>query len=281
MGFETILSDCTNKKIIEDGTKLVNDETCLAMKIYFGHIINLKEKCDYVLVPRLFSIEKNEQVCTNFNALYDLVNNLIDVNILSYNIDLTNGESKLFAFLSLGESLGKSYLSTYKAYKKAELYSLKCRKEREKLQEEKLKSQKKKILLAGHPYNLYDSLIGEEVSNFLNKENIEVIYSDCIDKKLIQNECRKISTDIHFTHNKEVLAAINYYQDKVNGIIILSSFPCGMDELCLEMILHKIREIPIINLVFDDLSSNTGMVTRLESFVDIITNLGGSNGTNN
>ena len=102
--------------------KISNDEACLSLKIYLGHVINLKDKCDYILVPRLFSIKKNEQVCSTFNALYDLVHNLVDVNILNYNIDLTNKETKLIAFLSLGEALGKSYISTYKAYKKAETY---------------------------------------------------------------------------------------------------------------------------------------------------------------
>ena len=202
--------------------------------------------------------------------MYDLVHNLVDVDILNYNIDLTNKETKLIAFLSLGETLGKSYISTYKAYKKAEIYQKKCRKEKQIRQLEKLNCNKIKILLAGHPYNLYDAMIGEEVAKFLKKENIEIIYSDRIETKIIESECQKISTDIHFSHNKEILASINYYKYKVNGIIILSSFPCGIDALCLEMTLHKIKTIPIINLIFDDLSSNTGVITRLESFVDIL-----------
>ena len=275
LGFDIVISDITNKKIIEDGIKIANDEACLSLKIYLGHIINLKDKCDYILVPRLFSIQKNEQVCTNFNALYDIVHNLIDVNILNYNIDLTNRETKLIAFLSLGESLGKSYISTYKAYKKAEIYEKKCRREREIQQIEKLKEKKIKILLAGHPYNLYDAMIGEDVIKFLKNENVEIIYSDRIERRLIESECKKISTDIHFSHNKEILASINYYQDKVDGIIVLSSFPCGIDALCLEMVIHKIKNIPVINLIFDDLSSNTGIITRLESFVDILKNIGG------
>ena len=61
-----------------------NDEACLALKMYLGHIIDLKDKCDYILVPRMYSIKKNEQVCTNFNCLYDLVNNLLLYFLFSY-----------------------------------------------------------------------------------------------------------------------------------------------------------------------------------------------------
>ncbi len=273
LGFDVILSQKTNKKMMEDGIKLANDEACLALKIYLGHVMDLKDKCDYILIPRLFSIKKNEEVCTNFNVLYDLVNNLLKINILNYNIDLTNKETKLLAFLNLGETLGKSYISTYRAYRKAEEFAKKKREQKEKQQQQKLTSSKTKILLAGHPYNLYDDLIGEEITRFLDKNDIEIFYSDRIKKSLIDKECEKLSKDIHWTHSKEVLASINYYQDKVDGIIILSSFPCGPDSLSNELVIHKIKNIPIITLIFDNLDSNTGFITRLESFIDILSNL--------
>ncbi len=259
--------------MVEDGTRLLNDESCLSLKIYVGHLMNLKDKCDYILVPRLFCIKKNEQVCTNFNALYDIVNNILNTNILNYNIDLTNNETQLIAFLGLGEALGKSYINTYKAYKKARAIAEEKREFREKQQIKKLKSNKIKILLAGHPYNLYDALVGKEIISFLTDNNIEILYSNCIPHKIIDYECNKLSQDIHWTYNKEVLAAINYYQDKVDGIIMVSCFPCGPDSLSTELVLHKIKNIPIINLIFDDLSSNVGIITRLESFIDILNNL--------
>ena len=66
--------------------------------MFLGHVLELKDKCDYILVPRLYSIKKNEQVCTNFNCLYDLTRNLIDASFINYNIDLTTGKSKLIAY---------------------------------------------------------------------------------------------------------------------------------------------------------------------------------------
>lgn len=130
-----------------------------------------------------------------------------------------------------------------------------------------------KILLAGHPYNLYDELIGKTITNFLTNLDIEMIYSDNIPHTIIDKECQKISTDINWTHSKEMLASINYYQDKVDGIIIISSFPCGPDSLSNELISHKIKTTPVITLIFEDLNSEAGIITRLESFVDILTNI--------
>ena len=161
LGIDVIISPNTNKKIVDSGTKLAPSEACLSLKIYLGHIIELKDKCDYILIPRLYSLKKNEQVCTNFNALYDLVNNLFDVNILNYNVDISTKNYQLLGFLSIGEQLGFSYIKSYKAYKYAEKIKKMKQKKQELLQQKEIEQNKDKIkiLLAGHPYNLYDSLI--------------------------------------------------------------------------------------------------------------------------
>ena len=40
-----------------------------------------------------------------------------------------------------------------------------------------------------------------------------------------------------------------------------------------EQICHKIKKIPIITLIFEDLNNDAGIITRLESFIDILNNL--------
>ncbi len=275
LGIDVIISPNTNKKIVDSGTKLAPSEACLSLKIYLGHIIELKDKCDYILIPRLYSLKKNEQVCTNFNALYDLVNNLFDINILNYNVDISTKNYQLLGFLSIGEQLGFSYIKSYKAYKYAEKIKRMKQKKQELLQQKEIEENKDKIkiLLAGHPYNLYDSLIGKSVIDFLKENNITILYSDKINHELVDEECRKISTDIHWTHNKEIVASTKYYEDIVDGIILISSFPCGPDSLMNEQISHKIKKVPIITLIFEDLNNDAGIITRLESFIDILNNL--------
>ena len=175
----TIESINSNKKILEEGEKLVLDESCLSLKLFLGHVSYLKDKCDYILVPRIFSVKKNEGVCTNFSCLYDLTNNVLeDINILNYNIDLTTKDSELLGFLKIGRDLGFSYIKSYKAYKFAKRKSLEIRKEKEREQEKKLNDNNLKILLAAHPYNLYDELIGKQITKYLENENITVLYSD-------------------------------------------------------------------------------------------------------
>jgi len=42
-----------------------------------------------------------------------------------------------------------------------------------------------------------------------------------------------------------------------------------LDSLVNELVMRKISK-PYLNLIIDDLDSNTGLETRLESFIDIV-----------
>ena len=44
LGIKIILSDITTKQTMTDGSALVVTETCLPIKIYVGHILNLINK---------------------------------------------------------------------------------------------------------------------------------------------------------------------------------------------------------------------------------------------
>lgn len=270
LGCEIIVSPNTSKKILEDGIKFSLDESCMAMKIYMGHVYYLIDKCDYILVPRLKCIKKHEKLCTNFSALYDLVNNIFDKKLINYNVDVEHKEDELYAFVTMGLSLGFSYHKIVSAYHIAKEKE-KMLKEREISKQKSIiaSSNKIKILLAGHPYNLHDEFIGKQIENVLEKNNIEIIYSDKYDTKYLEQEVKKISPKNYWTYNKEIIGAISHYQELVDGIILITSFPCGPDSLSNEMILRNVK-IPITNLIIDEANSDTGLLTRIESFIDIL-----------
>ena len=119
LDIDYIISDPTTKQTLEDGNKLAPQESCISLKIFLGHIKNLINKCDYILIPHIESLKKDEKVCTNFYLLYDLVNNLFNINILDINIDETHKKHEKNAFIELGLYLGFSFNKTLSAYKKA------------------------------------------------------------------------------------------------------------------------------------------------------------------
>ena len=269
LGIKTVVSEPTNKETVKIGESLLDSEACLSIKIFIGHVKSLIGKCDYILVPRIFSIEKNEQVCTNFNALYDITKNLFpDVKLLNYNIDVDKKKSEVLAYTKLGNEIGASYIKSYQAYIDAKNEVKKYFREKIHEQVKKLSSDKLKILIAGHPYNIYDEVVGLDIIKYLESENVNVIYSDLMYRDLYDKYSKNISTDLHFSYNKRVLSAISFFEKQVDGIILLSTFPCGPDSLSNEMVKRNVKK-PLL-VIKKESFDMTGVITRCEAFLDIL-----------
>lgn len=269
LGLDVVVSPITNKEILEKGKKYAMDEACLSLKIYMGHVWYLTDKVDYIFVPRIVSLEKGMKLCTYFSALYDIVKNTFDVKVLGLNIDVDKNITEEDAFIKLGEELGYSKNNTLDAYKKAKREEYKQNKIKYLIQNKKLESNKTKVLLVSHPYNLNDNLVGEVIKEILKRLDVEIIESDTYNACENSENYKNISPKLYFTYNQELLNAIEEYKSKVDGIILLSTFPCGPDSLVNEMCIRKLND-KIITIMMDELSSKEGLETRIESFIDIL-----------
>lgn len=272
LDIDYILSPETNKEIVRKGMTYAVDESCFSSKIYLGHVEWLLDKSDNILVPRI-SDGSDGTVCTKFQAIYDIVANTFrdrNINLLYYNIDPEAADFEMTAFLKIGKTLGKrksqclsAYLIAKQMQKRAHLSEL--------YEQERLLSENKiKILLIAHPYNIYDKYIGEPITNFLRELGTVPIIGDIAPKKEAIEKSGEISKTLPWAFNKELVGSIPIYNDRVDGIILMSAFPCGPDSLVNEILIRRIKDKPILNLTLDGQEGNTGIETRLESFVDII-----------
>lgn len=266
LDIDYVVSDISNKKILEDGKTLAPSEACINLKLFLGHIKNLENKCNFLLIPRIESIKKDEKMCTNFYLLPDLARNITENHIIDFNIDVKHHKTLKNAFIDLGLYLGFSYNKTLQAYKKAIEENKKTKNSLLLNQTTKLNSNNKKILIVGHSYNLHDDMIGKPIANILEKNNYTLIYADINDNE----DDDELSQDIYFSYNKELIRGINKYKEYVDGIILISAFPCAPDSITNELIIRNIKNIPIITLIIDEIESLTGITTRIESFIDIV-----------
>jgi predicted nucleotide-binding protein (sugar kinase/HSP70/actin superfamily) len=137
-------------------------------------------------------------------------------------------------------------------------------------QQQLLQEEGLKILVIAHKYNLYDKYIGEPIMQALKALGTIPIDGSIVDRKSATQKAQVLSKTLPWAMNKELVGAIAEYQDSVDGIILLSSFPCGPDSMVNEIIIRRIKNKPIINLILDGQEGSAGIETRLESFVDII-----------
>ena len=271
LGYKILISPKTTKETLEYGKKYSIDEECLSSKIFLGHVYQLKDKCDYILIPRVCDYGKEEKVCVKFNAIYDIVKNIIpNTKIITYNIESAKRINEDISLILLGIRLTKrplktiiSYIISQKKAKKIYLNNLKH-------QQKKLLNNNKKILIVSHPYNTYDNYLGKPIINMIKNNNFELLYSDKLERKIAKKYAKKLSPTLYWTYSKEAIGSILFYKNKIEGIIFITSFPCGPDSLVNELMLRKLNNIPTLNLIIDELTSETGIETRIESFIDII-----------
>ena len=103
LGFKIVLSDPTTKQTMSEGSALVVTETCLPIKIYLGHILNLinKKGVKNIFVPSLQSIAPKIYNCSKIRGLPDLVRNVVkgDFNIIEATLDKSAKNQGLYQFL--------------------------------------------------------------------------------------------------------------------------------------------------------------------------------------
>lgn len=271
IGCNIVLSPNTDSDIVKVGSKLSVDESCLPSKIYLGHINYLIDKCDYVLIPRIYSYGRKKRVCVKFNGIYDVVNNIFpDIKILDYNIDNLKFKYELFGFIKMGLKLNGNIFRIIYAYIIGKIKEYKYNKTLILKQDKVMRSNRLKVLIVSHPYIVYDKYLSSNIINYLKDEDIDILYSDRMDRKESIYYAEEESSTLYFLYSKENIGSAFYYKDLVDGIIFLSSFPCGVDSLVNELVIRKIDNVPCINIILDDSTSTGGLYTRLESFVDII-----------
>lgn len=266
LDIEPVYSTDTTNNILKRGTLLANDEMCLSLKIYLGHIDYLKDKCDYILIPRIEDDGNRNQTCTNFLALYDIVNNMFDINILNYNI--SSKDKEIDGLIQIGKILNINKQKIIKAYKLAKRKTALYHKKEYQYQQEKMLLNQNNILLISHPYNTYDNLVGQPIIKLLKQYNLNIVYCDKFNKDLARLKALDISPNLYWKYSKENIGSL-LLSTNIKGIVFLSTFPCSLDSLVNEYLMRKITK-PYLNIIIDDIDSLTGIETRIESFCDII-----------
>ena len=281
LGFEVVLSPKTNKEIVEMGVKIADPETCFSVKILFGHLLFLENKVDLIFIPRLktkrmrsqnlyYKSQEVFEYCPKFFGMPDLAKILLKTKILTFTLDEKKEriEKTLEKFAKTIAKTTKN-ADVKKAIEKAFSVTNKKEKEAEESFFQKAKSEKKKIFLISHPYNLYD-----EYANIGIKRKIEGVGGEAI----FINEIPSTSTPnlaprLHWEFGEEIMGKINTILNyDIAGAIEISAFLCGCDAVLKEFVEREFKKhrIPFLYLMIDEQTGEAGIQTRLEAFWDTL-----------
>lgn len=289
LGAELVVSDRTSKKILNDGSKYCIDESCLPIKIFHGHVENLKNRVDYIFVPRFTSISKGEYICPKFGGLPDMIRHNVPglPNLIDTEINLIKGNSNMLkAVLEIGHYFCNDKkrirmafykgMKDYNAFKNKEINGMLPADILEGAKKNSCdKNTKLKIVIIGHVYNISDSFMNMNLISKIKNNNVKIITVEMIDKNLIDKKSQTLSKKIFWNFGRKAIGGVlNIVERKdIDGIVYLMNFGCGIDSFVNSIVESRVREksnIPYITITLDEHSGDAGMDTRIEAFIDMI-----------
>ncbi|MBS4015110.1 MAG: hypothetical protein KGZ86_01550 [Candidatus Latescibacteria bacterium] len=262
LGIETVVSPKTNKDLLDIGLKKVSSEICLPIKIVCGHLEWLKDKVDTIFLPRIVELNHGLYSCPKMIGIVDIARMQVgnQCQILSPKIK----NNFIFAHFLLGLNLTKNPYKARKALNKALPY----------LNNHKTNvfdNHKPKILLLSHFYNLEDDFIGQDIKAAFIENGFAITTKEVLDQTIL-NSANGFAKNIQWIYERELYNAFHYNLTKVDGVCDIISFGCGPDSLVGEIMNQHANQnkVPFLQLIIDEHTSKTGLVTRIEAFSEII-----------
>lgn len=295
LGIEIVLSDKTTKKTLQNGSSLVVSETCLPVKVYVGHVLNLLDKgVDTILVPSFQSIAPKVYNCSKIRGLPDLIRNVVkrDFTIVDATLDKSEKNQGLYEFLKevvapfgitderkikKASKAGWKVYNNFKVmtvsgmeYKQAMNYAIQGKVLIQKDDKESPIS----IALISHSYNIYDERTSMKVFDKLKNMDVKVYSALNLTNEQMDEGINSLGQVAYWANEQEMTGCAGHYlkDNKIDGIITLTAFGCGPDSLMIERITRKSKQFnkPLLNLTIDEHTGEAGFITRLEAFVDML-----------
>ena len=295
LGIKIVLSDVTTKQTMSDGASLVVTETCLPVKVYVGHVLNLLDKgVENILIPSLQSIDEKIYNCSKIRGLPDLIRNVVKrpFNMIEATLDKSEKKQGLYEFLA--ECVAPFGITDKNVIKKASKAGWRCYNNFHVMTKSGMPYSKAlsyalqgkvvilsntkeypiSIALVGHGYNIYDERVCMKIVDKLEKMDVKVCTSLQLSSEQLSEGISSLGNDKYWANEDEMTGTAGHYlkDNKIDGVITITAFGCGPDSLMIERITRKAKQFgkPLLNLTIDEQTGEAGFVTRLEAFVDML-----------
>ena len=295
LGIKIVLSDITTKETMSRGSSLVVTETCLPIKVYVGHVLNLLDKgVDKIFVPSIQSIAPKIYNCSKIRGLPDLIRNVVkqDFTMIEATLDKSEKNQGLYDFLRQAvEPFGITDMNRIKhaskagwrmynnfhimtksgmSYKKAINYALQGK----VFIEDKTREYPISVALVAHGYNIFDDRASMKIIDKLEDMDVKVYTSLNLSEEQADDGIASLGQKMYWANEREMTGTAGYYMKdaSIDGIITLTAFGCGPDSLMCERIMRKTKRFnkPLLHLTIDEQTGEAGFITRLEAFVDML-----------
>lgn len=295
LGIKVVISDKTTKQTMSEGSALVVSETCLPIKVYVGHILNLLEKgIDKIFVPSIQSIDHKIYNCSKIRGLPDLIKNVVkkDFTIVDATLDKSEKNQGLYEFLKeavkpfgitdekrikAASKEGWKVMNNFKIMLNSGIPFEKALNYAKKGQVVIVNNQKSypiSVAVLAHSYNLFDDRISMKIFDKLEKLDVKAYTAEQLSIEQLREGICALDSKMYWANEYEMTGGAGHFlqDNNIDGIITINAFGCGPDSIMVERISRAARKFnkPVLNLSVDEQTGEAGFVTRIEAFTDML-----------
>lgn len=289
LGIETIVSQKTNKVIIDTKTPGIVQTTCLPLKAFEAHMVDLADKADFIFVPRYISIHEGQYCCPKLNSYTETTKCIFKhfPKLINPTIDTSMGKNKILRVLfKVGlnftndvETIGAASRRALDAginYKNLILSGAVISDILDNgINKKPEQNNKSTILLLGEPQMLYDEYLNMDIIGKVRSYGYDVITCDNFDVDQLTKVVETYKLYMHSTQNiKNFGSVIQCINDKnVVGIIYVFDNSCGVDKSISENIKKTViaeSNMPYSTINCNEYSTNADVNIKIETFIDTV-----------
>ena len=278
LGVHVVFSGPTDRHKLDTGITVTPSEACLPLKCYFGHLLSLMKKVDCIFIPRLACLRKTPGIrlgCPKLIGLPDMAKAIaLEAKILTIDIDVRL-KSEETSYVNLAHELGCSKHDAMHAFTQAkEKYVAYKQGKAKQLKATRGSNGKFLIGLLGHAYLLNDDYLNLNLIKKTQDLGASIINCHDIEEEELEKACEHINPlSWHFEDHIISAAYLFQHTAHLSGIIYLLSFGCGAGSITHEVIDYELgvpQSTHFLKIVLDEQTAETGLMTRIESFFDMI-----------
>jgi len=288
LGFRLVISERTNKRLINKGVEKIVSETCFPIKVAHGHLLDLIDKgVNTIFLPSVINMPLSHPsldrsfTCPYVQAFPYAVKSAIDFKshgvklltpVIHFGWERKNLEQ---ALVKMCRELGKNADEVREAIEKAQIaqnsfYASLKRRGKEVLQN--LKEEDRAMVIISRPYNGCDPGVNLGLPQKLRDLGVIAIPMDCLplDEVNLLDDWQ----DMYWKYGQKIYSAAHIIRnDPRLHAIYITNFACGPDSFILHFFNEKMRGKPYLQIEVDEHSADVGAITRLEAFLDSLKNI--------
>jgi len=295
LGVSVRISEPTERKHLETAQGLTRSDLCLPVKVFLEHVARLKDQVDWLLLPRMISVNSDAYMCPKVLGLTDMVRNVFPrlPRLLDPKINVKLPKPQGFAeacawvgrhFTKDDTRLTKAWLAAQEAQaefnRRVQIYPVdealgpwdRAFSEHQNRQNFQARY---RVAVIGRSYITFDSALSHDLPGLLKRYRVQILTPESVPPEAKEKQSQRLPKKVYWQLGRDLVAAAMFYMERpeVDGIINVSSFGCGQDSFTTALVEYYVTKHstkPILTLVLDEHSGDTGLNTRVEAFLDMV-----------